>query len=323
MVRTQAARTLRELLAIEVPIVQAPIGTAATPELAAAVANAGGLGMLALSWSGPEQIRELIRITRSLTARPFGVNLVLQWPQQARLRVVLEEGVRIVSTFWGDPGAYVNAVHDTGGVLIHTVGSSDEAAVAIAAGADIIVAQGVEAGGHVRGAVPLQQLLGEIRGTFPDTPVLAAGGLADTQDIAAALGAGAAGVWLGTRFVCAVEANAAEIYQDMITRADASDTVLTTVFARGWPDAPHRVLRNSTIRAWEAAGGETGLTPEVADVVARTARGAPIERYAFALPTKTMTGNLEAMALYAGLGVERIRDVQPARALMRSLAAAV
>jgi NAD(P)H-dependent flavin oxidoreductase YrpB (nitropropane dioxygenase family) len=317
------ARTLRELLAIEVPIVQAPIGTAATPALAAAVSNSGGLGMLALSWSGSEKMRELIRVTRSLTTRPFGVNLVLEWPQQERLRVVLEEGVRIVSTFWGSPSGYVSAVHDAGGVLIHTVGSYGEAAQAIAAGVDIIVAQGVEAGGHVRGAVPLRQLLMELTGTFPGTPLLAAGGLANAQDIAAVRSAGAAGVWLGTRFVCAVEANAAEVYQDMITRAGAGDTVLTTLFAGGWPDAPHRVLRNSTIRAWEAAGHAAGPALEIADVVAHSAKGAPIERYAFALPTKTMTGNLEAMALYAGLGAERIRDVQPARDLMRALAAAL
>jgi NAD(P)H-dependent flavin oxidoreductase YrpB (nitropropane dioxygenase family) len=315
------AGRLSEILAIEVPIVQAPIGTAATPSLAAAVANAGGLGMLALSWSRPEQIRDLIRATRSLTARPFGVNLVLEWPQQERLRVVLEEGVRIVSTFWGNPAEYVSVVHAAGAKLIHTAGTFDEAAQAVAAGVDILVAQGVEAGGHVRGSTPLQQLLSELTGAFPAIPVIAAGGLADVQDIAAARVAGAEGAWLGTRFVCSVEANAAAIYQDLIIGASADDTVLTTLFARGWPDAPHRVLRNSTIRACEAAGRAMEPVAEIGDIVARTASGAPVERYAFALPTRTMTGDLEAMALYAGLGVDRIRDVQPARDLVQTLAA--
>lgn len=146
---------LIELLEIEVPIVQAPIGTAATPALAAAVSNAGGLGMLSLSWSSEGQIRRLIQTTRAGSMRPFGINLVLEWPQHERLRVALSEGVRIVSTFWGNPAAYVREVHDAGGVLIHTAGSVEDAASAVAAGVDIIVVQGVEAGGHVCGEMPL------------------------------------------------------------------------------------------------------------------------------------------------------------------------
>lgn len=109
----------------------------------------------------------------------------------------------------------------------------------------------------------------------------------------------------------------------MIIEADAAATVLTTVFSLGWPDAPHRVLRNSTMRASEAGGGVAMAPAGNAEIVAHTARGAPIERYAFALPTRTMTGNLEAMALYAGHSVDRIRDIRPAGELVRSLAAAV
>ncbi len=314
---------LIELLEIEVPIVQAPIGTAATPALAAAVSNAGGLGMLSLSWSSEGQIRRLIQTTRAGSMRPFGINLVLEWPQHERLRVALSEGVRIVSTFWGNPAAYVREVHDAGGVLIHTAGSVEDAASAVAAGVDIIVVQGVEAGGHVCGEMPLLQLLARTKATIPDTPLIAAGGIADATDVAAVRAAGAAGAWLGTRFVCSVEADAAELYQQMIIEADAAATVLTTVFSLGWPDAPHRVLRNSTMRASEAGGGVAMAPAGNAEIVAHTARGAPIERYAFALPTRTMTGNLEAMALYAGHSVDRIRDIRPAGELVRSLAAAV
>ncbi len=312
---------LLALLGIEVPIIQAPIGNAATPALAAAVSNAGGLGMLSLSWSDAAQIRRLIHATRAGSPRPFGVNFVLEWPQQERLRVALSEGIRIISTFWGSPAGYVGMVHAAGGVLIHTVGSLDDAATAVAAGVDIIVAQGVEAGGHVHGVTPVQQLLRQIRAAFPNTPLIAAGGLADARDVAAVLAAGAAGAWLGTRFVCSVEANAAEIYQQMIIEADVADTVVTTLFSRGWPNAPHRVLRNSTLRASEENGKDTIATSIATEIVAHTERGMPIERYAFALPTKKMTGNLEAMALYAGHSVARIQDIRPARDLVRSLAA--
>lgn len=313
---------LAALLGIEVPIVQAPIGNAATPALAAAVSNAGGLGMLSLSWSDAEQIRRLIHATATRSPRPFGINLVLEWPQQERLRVALSEGIKIVSTFWGNPADYVSTVHAANAVLIHTVGSLDDAATAVAAGVDIIVAQGIEAGGHVRGVTPLQQLLAQIKAAFPSTPLIAAGGIADAHDVAAARAAGAAGAWLGTRFVCAVEANAAEVYQQMIIQADAADTVVTTLFSRGWPDAPHRVLRNSTLRAAEENGHGAMATSVSAEIVAHTERGVPIERYAFALPTKKMTGELEAMALYAGQSVERIRDIRPAGDLVRCLAAA-
>ncbi len=317
------SRDLISLLGIEVPIVQAPIGNAATPALAAAVSNAGGLGMLSLSWSSTEQISRLIQATRTASPHPFGVNLVLEWPQHERLGIALGHGVRIVSTFWGNPAAYVSTVHAAGGVLLHTVGSLDDALLAIAAGVDVIVAQGIEAGGHLCGATPLEKLLGEISAAFPSIPLIAAGGIADARDVAAVLSAGAVGAWLGTRFVCSVEANAAEIYQQMIIRAVAADTAVTSLFSRGWPDAPHRVLRNSTVRSAEAGGRAPLAASGPADIVARSASGAPIERHAFALPTKSMTGDLEAMALYAGHSVERIHDIQPAGELVRSLAAGI
>lgn len=300
------------MLGIELPIVQAPIGNAATPELAAAVSNAGGLGMLSISSSAPAQISRLIHATRAITPRPFGVNLVLEWDQHERLRAALNEGSKIISTFWGDPAGYVPAVRAAGGLLIHTVGSVADAASAVAAGVDVIVAQGVEAGGHVCGETPLTQLLGQIAAAFPAVPLIGAGGIADASDVARVRKAGADAVWLGTRFVCSVEANAAEIYQQKIIAAQAGDTIMATVFSRGWPDAPHRVLRNSTLQIAAAAPSP--------DIVAHSKRGSPIERFAFALPTKDMTGDLEAMALYAGHSVERIHDIRPAAELVRSLA---
>lgn len=310
---------LQALLGIGLPIVQAPIGNAASPALAAAVANAGGLGTLSLSWSTSAQINRLINATRALSSRPFAVNLVLEWPQQERLEAALDEGIRLVSTFCGDPSACVQTVHEAGGLLMHTIGSVDDAASAIAAGVDIIVAQGVEAGGHVCTSAPLLPLVGRIRAAFPAVPLIAAGGLADAADVAAVRRAGADAAWLGTRFVCSAEANAAPIYQQKIIEARADDTVMTTVFSRGWPDSPHRVIRNSTVRIAAAARPDGG-SPDTPDIVAWSGRGTPIERYAFGFPTRDMTGDLEAMALYAGHSVEKIHDIKPAAELVRSLA---
>lgn len=310
---------LASLLGTALPIIQAPVGSAATPALAAAVSNAGGLGTLSISWSTSAQINRAIATTQALSSRPFAVNLVLAWPQQERLQTALDAGVRLISTFWGNPVEYVRTVHAANGILMHTVGSLDDAAAAVAAGVDIIVAQGVEAGGHVCSDTPLMQLLGEIRAAFPAVPLIAAGGLADARDVTTARQAGADAAWLGTRFVCSVEANAAEIYQQMIIGARATDTVMTTVFSLGWPDAPHRVIRNSTVRI--DAGTPPDAAPRAApDIVAYSKRGTPIERYAFGLPTRDMTGDLEAMALYAGQSVEKIHDIQPAAELVRSLA---
>lgn len=116
--------SLCALLNIELPIIQAPMGGVATPVLAAAVSNAGGLGMLPLTWHSLEQVRRAIRHTRELTDRLFGVNLILHWPQQERLKVRLEEGVPVVSFFWGDPSRYIAAGHAPGSLVMHTVGSA-------------------------------------------------------------------------------------------------------------------------------------------------------------------------------------------------------
>jgi len=140
-------------LDLTAPVVQAPVGSATTPELAAAVSNAGGLGMLALTWTPPGSVRESIRATRALTDRPFGVNLVLEWAQHERVQACAEESVAAVSTFWGDPRPYVDRIHAAGALHLHTVGSAEEARRAVQAGVDVIVAQGWEAGGRVWGEV--------------------------------------------------------------------------------------------------------------------------------------------------------------------------
>ncbi|MDE3154972.1 MAG: nitronate monooxygenase [Acidobacteriota bacterium] len=312
---------LARRLGLDYPIVQAPIGSATSPALAAAVSNAGGLGSLALSWRRPDESVAVMAETRRLTSRPFAVNVVLAWPQDVQVSLALDAGAGIVWTFWGDPRPYVRTVHDGGAILMHSVGSVREARSAAAGGVDVLVAQGVEAGGHVRGVDPLRVLLAQILEQVPGVPVVAAGGLADEDDVAAVIAAGASGACLGTRFLCAREANVAPIYQQQIVAAGPGTTVLTRLFNKGWPDAPHRVLRNSTVRAWETAGcPPDGQRPGEYDRVATGSDGRPVERYSDTIPTPDLQGDLEALALYAGEGAARIDRVEAAADLVRRLA---
>ncbi len=204
----------------------------------------------------------MIRETHSLTNRPFGVNLVLQWDQEERLRVCLEEGVAVVSFFWGDPSPYIASVHAAGAFVMHTIASAAEAKQARDMGVDVCVAQGWEAGGHVWGQVGTFPLVPCIVDAVAPLPVLAAGGIADGRGIAAALILGAAGVWLGTRFLASAEARIHPLYREKILYAAETDTIYSCLFDDGWPNAPHRALRN---RYYYAMGSEwlpsDGRTP--------------------------------------------------------------
>jgi nitronate monooxygenase len=312
---------LCELLHIELPIIQAPIGSAATPALAAAVSNAGGLGMLSVTWRTLDEIRSVIRETRRLTSHPFGVNLVLHWPQEDRLQVCLEEGVAVVSFFWGDPSASIAVVHTAGSLVMQTVGSAMEAKRVRDAGVDIVVAQGWEAGGHVWGQVATLPLVPCVVDAVAPTPVVAAGGIADGRGLAAVLALGAAGAWMGTRFVASHEATAHLVYKEKVLQAAETDTIYSCVFDAGWPNAPHRSLRNSTLMAWEASGSpRSGARPGEGEVIATSADGSAIMRYSISLPRPGMVGKVEAMALYAGQSVGLISQLQSAHDIVKEVA---
>src|SRR5580693_6681596 len=271
----------RELLGVELPLIQAPVGSATSVELAAAVSEAGALGTLAVSWRSERQMRQMLGRLRASTDRPWAVNLVLEWDQHDRLEACLEEGARIVSFFWGDPQPYIADVHAAGGVVLHTVGDVEEARQAVDAGADAIIAQGWEAGGHVRGKVATMALVPAVVDAVGPVPVIAAGGIADGRGLAAALALGASGVWIGTRFLASNEVAIHPHYRERIYRATEDDTVyLEELFDIGWPKAPHRVLRNSTVAAWEAAGRPaSGQRPGEGEVVATSKSRGPIVRY--------------------------------------------
>lgn len=298
---------------------QAPIGAATTPELIASVSGTGALGTLAASWAPPELLREQIRNVRSLSDRPFCVNLVLAFEQSERLAVALDEGAPMVSFSWGIDGELIRLAQERGAVVLVQVGDPERAAEAEGAGADILIAQGVEAGGHVEGSTPVLDLVRALRERVR-LPIVAAGGIGDASARAAAMAAGAGAVACGTVFLAAEEADVHPAYVDALIRASAADTELTEVFDRGW-DAPHRVLRNSTLRRWEEAGrAAPGARPGEGEIVAQRGERS-IPRYSEAQPTSRTEGDVEAMALYAGTSVAAVTRREPAAAIVQRLLA--
>ncbi|HEX3722708.1 MAG TPA: nitronate monooxygenase [Nitrolancea sp.] len=317
-----ALRTkLCDLLGIEVPIIQAPIGSGSGAQLAAAVSNAGGLGMLSVTWRSIDELHALLDETQKLTQRPFGINLVLNWNPAERLEICLAEGVKIVSFFWGDPTPYVDRVHRSGALVMQTVGSAEDARTAVAAGVDVVVAQGWEAGGHVWGQVGSMVLIPAVVDAVGDVPVVAAGGIADGRGIAAALTLGASGVWLGTRFLASQEAMVHPLHKEMVVAHAETDTVYGEPFNIGWDNAPHRALRNSTVKRWEAAGSPMTNRPGADETVAAYANGTPIVRYGDIMPDPAMTGDLEALAFYAGQSTGLIHSIEPAAQIVAALVA--
>jgi NAD(P)H-dependent flavin oxidoreductase YrpB (nitropropane dioxygenase family) len=277
------------MLGIEQPIVQAPM--AAIPPLAAAVSNAGALGMVTLTWS--DDAGAVIRDTAALTARPFGGNLVLTSDHHRRLDQALEAGLRIVSFMLGDPSGYSKLVHDAGGVVLVTVGSAEEARRAVGSGADVVT----------------------------PVPVIAAGGIGDARGVAAVLALGAQAAWLGTRFLLAQEMPIHEYYLSrLIAAAETDPQWYPNLYDVGWPDSPHRALRNSTAEAWEAAGRPPDAQrPGEGDVIAHFASGEAIVRYEPAPPMSGTTGDIEALSMWAGQGVALARQPQSAADIVTEL----
>jgi NAD(P)H-dependent flavin oxidoreductase YrpB (nitropropane dioxygenase family) len=313
---------LCERLGIELPIIQAPIGGAAGPTLAAAVSNAGGLGMLVPWRADIDVVRRQIRETRALTARPFGVNLNLEFPQEERLAACLDEGVPVISFFWRDPSALVPRAKAGGAIVLHTVGSAADAKRALNCGVDIVVAQGWEAGGHVRGTVATMPLVPAVVDAVAPAPVVAAGGIADGRGLAAALALGAGGAWIGTRFLASHEATIHPRYRERLLRANENDTVfLENLFDVRWPNAPHRTLRSQTVEAWEAAGcPPTGKRPGEGEVIGKTQSGGAIVRYQFCMPSLDTEGDIDAMPLWAGQSVGLVSKLQSAADIVREIA---
>jgi nitronate monooxygenase len=303
---------LCDLLGVEHPILNAPMGGGDAPgELAAAVSEGGGLGMIGgTTRGGAPWLVEQIRRARDLTHRPFGVGFIGHVPGAAELlTVALDEGVRIVAHSFADPAPLVGVAHDAGALFLSQVRTLDGARQAARAGADVVTAQGTEAGGHT-GQVSTLPLVPAVVDAVAPTPVIAAGGIADGRGIAAALMLGADGVWLGTRFVATTESGVSDAYRARVVAADADDTVLTDTFdlATGmpWPDGVSgRAIVNDFSERWHGREDELRVWAEAnrAEYLA-VATG----------------GDVDEHAVWAGEGSALVTGVTSARTVVGDLA---
>jgi nitronate monooxygenase len=269
------------------PLQQAGMGGFTSPDLAIAVSRAGGLGMLSGAIGNEALAAQLDAVPVDATV---GVNFLVPFLDRGALE---EASARspLVEFFWGVPDAeLVGIVHAGGARAGWQVGSAEEARAASDVGCDLVVAQGLEAGGHVRGTTALLPLIDEVRAAV-EGPIVAAGGIGTGRAMAAALVAGADAVRVGTRFVAATESIAHPSYVERLIHSTADDTVITTAFSEGWPDAPHRVLK-SAIAAGELLGVAQSWSPE--------------------WPSTSYVGPAESRALYAGQSVAAVRSRQSA-----------
>lgn len=292
------------------------MGGVAGPELAGAVAAAGALGMLCEFDLEPSSAR----MTEALSLAGDGVlGMGFFGHRMHDDLATFEEAaarLRVVEVFWTEPDAsLVERARRSGDALVAwQVGSVDAAVAAVETGCDFVIAQGVEAGGHVRGTTPRDDLLDAVLAQV-SVPVLSAGGIGAAEQVAAVIAAGAAGARVGTRFVATTESRGHPSYQQaLVDAASGQETVLTEAFFRGWPDAPHRVLR-SALEAAERFDGET-----VGRVVTPAEQRA-VPRFAVSTPSRHFEGEIAAMALYAGTGVGDVRDVRPAAQVVAELVA--
>ena len=329
---------LCDALGIDVPILSAGMGSVAGPELVAAVSEPGGFGVLGVSGASPDTVRARIDSTRELTKRPFGVNVIIDevgWATseeerelvRAEVLTAIDANVRAVALFWGDPTPYVEPAHAQGVTLLVQVGSVAEAEAAADVGVDAVIAQGVEAGGHVRGTTSIWELLPAVVAAVSPLPVLASGGIGDGDGVARATRLGAQGVSLGTRFVASEESRAHPEYKRRIVQSRADDAVYTEdLYDISWPGAPTRTLRNRTFEEWAAAGRpRPGRRPGEGTFVGtmRLSSGQLFEfpRYGGSgSPLVGFEGDLDYTALWAGRSVEYVNDVKPAREIVRTLA---
>jgi len=300
-------------------------GGLATGALAAAVTNAGGLGTIGLL--PPEILRSELAAAREQTTGPLAINLIVPMARAEHWRVAAEADV--IVTHWD-----LRPRRRAPGYWIQTVGTAQAARDAVAAGADAVIAQGVESGGHVIGTLPALALLEQVLAAVPDGfPVLVAGGIATRVDVQTVLDAGAVAAVAGTRFLASEESGAHPAYKQRLLDEDA--TVLTELFGMGWPHAPHRVLQNAATRRWlqEDPRGpgrirrlHAALTPVVrwtpqglqGNLMMRPASG-PFDLTPAAPTVGMPEATVETHALYAGDTVARVHDIRPAEQIVRDL----
>jgi enoyl-[acyl-carrier protein] reductase II len=239
---------LCDMLKIKHPIMLAGMGGVSYAEVAAAVSEAGGFGTLGMAGRSPTEIREQMRKVRSLTKKPFGVDLLSAVPEslEQTADIIIEEGAAAFISGLGVPPPHlVRKFHDAGLKVMNVCGTVRHALLGQAGGLDAVIAQGTEAGGHtgrIAGMALIPQAVDAVK-----IPVIAAGSIVDGRGLAAALALGAQGVWMGTRFIASAEAHAGDMYKKVVVEAGDEDTIIT----RAYSGKPMRVYNNPYVQDWE------------------------------------------------------------------------
>ncbi|GAA3300678.1 nitronate monooxygenase [Dactylosporangium vinaceum] len=307
-----------EAFGLTTPIAQAGMAfVGMTPDLAVAVSNAGALGSLGVGLMPAPALTHTIGLIKAGTTGPLNVNFITIFTTDEQIDAVCAAGVAVASFHWGHPPQqWIERLHAAGVKVFEQVGSVTAAVEAVDAGVDVVVAQGLEAGGHNFATLPLFALLPLVADAVGDRAlILAAGGIADGRGLAAALLLGADGAWVGTRLVATEESAAHPGYKDRLVAAAAEETVRTSLFGPETPTFnPMRVLRNRVVREWAGRTADIPDTP--LPLIGETILGGervPMHRFSNLVPMRdATTGDLEEMALLSGQGVGLVTEVLPA-----------
>ncbi len=295
-------KKLNEILGTEFPIIQGGMANIATGEFAAACSNAGALGMIATGGWDADRLRKEIRRARELTDKPFGVNLMLMSPYAADIaQVILDEGVQVVTTGAGNPGQYVPAWKEAGIKVIPVVAAAVLAKRLSRYGVDAFVAEGMESGGHV-GEMTTMALVPQVIDAV-DVPVIAAGGVADGRQMAAALALGAAGIQVGTCLLASRECPIHENYKQAVLKAKDSDTTVTGRSIGG----PVRVLKNKMAREYLALEKRGATLEELETVTLGGLRRAVLE------------GDVDHGSVMMGQVAGMVHEIKPLRQIFEEL----
>lgn len=303
---------LTDLLEIEHPVMLAGMGGVSYHELVAAVSEAGGFGCMGASTMNLERMVEQMQLVRAATDKPFGVDLLTAAPgdMPAQVQAIIDNGGRVFVAGLGVPRDVVNLCHDNNVLVASMCGKVRHAVAAVAAGCDLVIAQGTEAGGHT-GTIATMALVPQIVDVVENkVPVVAAGGLFDGRGLAAALSLGAEGVWMGTRFIATPEAWGTPGYKEKLLAMAEDDTVVS----KGFTGKTCRVARNEYTQYWEEHASE--IEPFPAQFIRSINDGA---NHLGAGPDTEVDPAREFWP--AGQGVGAIDELVPAGELVRSIVA--
>jgi enoyl-[acyl-carrier protein] reductase II len=319
MLRTR----ITEQYGLKVPFINAGMAFIATARLARAVCEVGGMGMLGAAAMPPDVLQKAVRDVKAVNPACFGVDIIARFSGIEHIEVCVAEKVPVAVFYWDDvPDEWLSRLRAAGTHVWFQVGSVGEAEAALRRGAEGLIVQGSEAGGHNRAVAATFSLLPAIIDAIPSVPVVAAGGIADGRTVAAALALGADAVWVGTRLLASFEAYAHQQYKDRVVAAGVEDTARHLIFGPEFPDASTRGLRNRIVREWEGHDNPPPYraVPASEHSVIGLARiygqEIPMTRFCGFPPTPDFTGDFEEMSLLAGESVGQTKRLMSAASII-------